>query len=126
MKNLAHRHGEVAFGFKVLWQGGVVSRLDSPIGVEVIDPGGVWPATGQHGRPTGRTHSLLSRGGVKKKREGKNSLNISKPCDPNRTGIELKKAPEILECQTCAYALRKTWLLEASWSMFGDLTTGSP
>lgn len=92
MKYLAHRHGEVAFGFKVLWHGSVVSRLDSPIGVEVIDPGGVWPATGQHGRPTGCTHSLLSRGVIKKK-GGVGALNISKPCDPN--GIELKKAPEL-------------------------------
>lgn len=45
MKYLAHRHGEVALRFKVLWQGGIVPRMDSPVGVEVIEPGRVWSAT---------------------------------------------------------------------------------
>lgn len=62
MEYLAHRHGEVPPRFKVLWHGGVVSRMDSPVGVEVIEPGCVWPATCQHGRPAGSTYSLL-RGG---------------------------------------------------------------
>ena len=59
MKNLAHRRGEVASGFEVLRQSGVISRVDSPVGVEVVEPGGVWSAAGQHGRATGRTHGLL-------------------------------------------------------------------
>ena len=59
MKYLAHRHGEVASGFKVLRHGGEVPRVDSPVGVEVVEPGGVWSATGQHGRTAGSAHSLL-------------------------------------------------------------------
>lgn len=46
VKHLAHRHSEVPLRFKVLWQGRVVSRMDSPVGVEVIEPGCVWSATG--------------------------------------------------------------------------------
>lgn len=46
VKHLAHRHSEVPLRFKVLWQGRVVSRMDSPVGVEVIEPGCVRSATG--------------------------------------------------------------------------------
>lgn len=46
MEDLAHRHGEVTSGFEVLGKSGVVSRLVSPVGCEVIDPGCVWSAAG--------------------------------------------------------------------------------
>lgn len=59
MEYLAHRHGEVSLRFKVLRHGGVVSRMDPPVGVEVVEPGRVRSATGQHGRTTGSTDSLL-------------------------------------------------------------------
>lgn len=59
MKYLPHRHGEVSLRFKVLRHGGVVSRMDPPVGVEVVEPGCVRSATGQQGRTTGSTHSLL-------------------------------------------------------------------
>lgn len=59
MEYLAHRHREVPFGFKILWNGCVVSRMDPPVGVEIINSGGVWSATCQHRGPTGGTHSLL-------------------------------------------------------------------
>lgn len=59
MEYLAHRHGEVPSRFKVLWHGGVVPRMDSPVRVEVVEPGRVRSATCQHGRPTGSAHSLL-------------------------------------------------------------------
>lgn len=46
VKHLAHRHSEVPLRFKVLWQSRVVSRMDSPVGIEVIEPGCVRSATG--------------------------------------------------------------------------------
>lgn len=64
MKHFAHRHGEVSRRFKVLRHGGVVSRMDPPVGFEVIEPGRVWSAACQHGCTTGSAHSLLrERGG---------------------------------------------------------------
>lgn len=59
MEYLAHRHGVVPSGFEVLWQRGVVPRMGPPVGVEVVEPGGVRSATGQHGRATGSAHGLL-------------------------------------------------------------------
>lgn len=47
MKNLAHRQGHVAVFLEILGQGGIVSCMDSPVGVEIIEPGGVGPAASQ-------------------------------------------------------------------------------
>lgn len=70
MEDLPHRHAVVAVGLEVLRQGAVVSRLDPPVGVEVVHPGGVGPAARQHGRPTGSAHSLLRDGGRETQRGG--------------------------------------------------------
>lgn len=64
MEHLPHRHAVVAIGLEVLRHGGVVPRLDPPVGVEVVDPGGVGPAARQHGRATGGAHGLLRGGGM--------------------------------------------------------------
>lgn len=42
MEYLAHRHGEVPAGFKILRDSCEVPRMDSPVGVEVIEPGCIW------------------------------------------------------------------------------------
>lgn len=63
MEDLPHRHAVVAVGLEVLRHGGVVPGLDPPVGVEVVDPGGVGPAARQHGRATGSAHGLLREGG---------------------------------------------------------------
>lgn len=59
MEDLPHGHAVVAVGLEVLRHGGVVPRLDPPVGVEVVDPGGVGPAARQHGRAAGSAHGLL-------------------------------------------------------------------
>lgn len=64
MEDLPHRHAVVAVGLEVLRHGGVVPRLDPPVGVEVVDPGGVGPAARQHGRATGSAHGLLREEGA--------------------------------------------------------------
>lgn len=122
MEDLPHRHAVVAVGLEVLRHGGVVPRLDPPVGVEVVDPGGVGPAARQHGRATGSAHGLLREGrGWEEFREvggGGSEGHLQ------TWGIQLAANSNKLS-QTCAYAWRKTLPLDASWSMFGDLTVGS-
>lgn len=111
VEHLPHRHGVVAVGLEVLREGGVVPRLDPPVGVEVVDPGGVGPAARQHGRPAGGAHRLLEEGG-----EGASQ----------RVWGVRPRAASNEQRLTCAYAWRKTFPRDASRSMFGDLTVGSP
>lgn len=90
MEDLAHGHREVPVGFKVLRYGCVVSGMDPPVGVEIVNSGRVWSAARQHGGPTGGTHSLLRR---------KNTFKqVSEPTIKHRHDQRL----------TCACALRKT------------------
>lgn len=44
MKNFSHRQGHVAIFLEILGHGGIVSCMDSPVGVEIIEVGGVRPA----------------------------------------------------------------------------------
>lgn len=47
MKNFAHRQGHVAIFLEILGHGGIVSCMDSPVGVEIVEPGGVRPAASE-------------------------------------------------------------------------------
>lgn len=62
MEHLPHRHTVVAVFLEVLRHGGVVPRLEPPVGVEVVDSGGVGPAARQHGCAAGSAHGLLREG----------------------------------------------------------------
>lgn len=89
MEHLAHRHAVVAVGLEVLRQGGVVPRLDPPVGVEVVDPGGVGPAARQHGGAAGSAHGLLrgrdrGRGGGREEKGEGPQGQASNPSGPTR------------------------------------------
>lgn len=68
MEDLPHRQRCVAVGFEILWQRGVVACADSPVGVEVIQSGGVWPSTCKERCSAWATYRLLG--------ERKNRINF--------------------------------------------------
>ncbi len=59
VEDLAHRDGPVASLLEILRQSGEVPRRLPPVGVEVVELGGVWPPGGEERVPAGRTQCLL-------------------------------------------------------------------
>ena len=62
VEHLAHPGRQVALLPEVLWKGGEVAGMRPPVGVEVIEPGGVWTSGCEEGGSAGSTHGLLSVG----------------------------------------------------------------
>lgn len=59
VKDFPHGHGDVASVLEVLREGGEVPGLHPPVGVEVIEAGGVRPSSSQEGHTAGGAHGLL-------------------------------------------------------------------
>lgn len=59
MKDFSNWHGHVAILLEVLGDGGEVSSLHSPVGVEVIQAGGIRSPPGEEGNSARGTHCLL-------------------------------------------------------------------
>lgn len=70
MKNLPHRQCHIAVLLEILRHRGIVSCMYSPVGIEIIQPGGIWSASSKKRHSTGSTHSLLRR------EPGKESISL--------------------------------------------------
>lgn len=73
MEDLPYRQRCVAVEFKVLRQRGKVACADSPVGVEVVQSGGVWPSTCKERRSAWATYCLLRR-----EREVDNRIHVTR------------------------------------------------
>lgn len=62
VKDFSHRQGHVAILLEVLREGGEVSRVYPPVGVEVIQAGGVGPPPSEEGHSARGAHCLLGKG----------------------------------------------------------------
>lgn len=59
MKDFSNRHGHVAILLEVLGDGREVSSMYPPVGIEVIQAGGVWSPPSEEGYTARSTHCLL-------------------------------------------------------------------
>lgn len=79
MEDFPHRQCRVAVGFEILWQRGVIACTDSPVGVEIIQSGGVWPSTCKERCSAWGTYCLLRR----KEKQNKLYMEISSHAQVN-------------------------------------------
>lgn len=79
MEDFPHRQRRVAVGFEILWQRGVIACTDSPVGVEIIQSGGVWPSTCKERCSAWGTYCLLRR----KEKQNKLYMEISSHAQVN-------------------------------------------
>lgn len=59
VKDFSNRHGHVAVLLEVLGDGGEVSSVHPPVGVEVIQAGSVWSPPSEEGHAARGAHGLL-------------------------------------------------------------------
>ena len=79
VKDFPNRHGHVAILLEVLGDGGKISRMYPPVGIEVIQAGGVRPPPGEEGHSTWCAHCLLSKGILKENAMGCQLVNVRGP-----------------------------------------------
>lgn len=79
VKDFSNRHGHVAIFFEVLGDGGKVSSLHSPVGVEVIQAGGVRSPPCEEGNSARGTHCLLGKGILEEETVGCQLVDVWRP-----------------------------------------------
>lgn len=79
VKDFSHRHGHIAILLEVLGDGGEVSSVHPPVGVEVVQAGGVRSPASEERNAARGAHCLLRKGILEEEAVGCQLVNIWGP-----------------------------------------------
>lgn len=79
VKDFSNRHGHVAVLLEVLGDGGEVSSVHPPVGVEVIQAGSVWSPPSEEGHAARGAHGLLGKSILEEKAAGGQLVDVWGP-----------------------------------------------
>lgn len=94
MKDFSNRHGHVAILLEVLRDGGEVSSVGPPVGVEVVQARGVGSPPGEEGHAARGTHCLLGKGILEEETVGCQLVDVWGPYE--RVPVTAKGGAQVI------------------------------